>query len=126
MPRLRIVRPARGQGPEALEIDRHDRQNGPQLDHDLEGLALTLEAQEVAQQQQVASRGDGDELGQPLDDAQDDRRDPVRHNAVSLLSRHVRRRPAFSQTAPDRRAVDCTSWHHVFLAARLLSATRQR
>ena len=55
--------------PQAAEIDAEDRQDGAELDQDLEGLAGGVEAEEMAGEQDMAGRGDRDELGQPLEQA---------------------------------------------------------
>src|SRR5262249_50714284 len=48
------------------------RQHGAELDQHLEGLARRLEAQEMADEQQVPGGGYRDELGRPLDEAEQD------------------------------------------------------
>ena len=63
-PRMRVVGPADRQQPQFTEIDAHDGQQRAELDDDLERLAGTLEAYEMAQQQKVSGRRDGNELGQ--------------------------------------------------------------
>ena len=52
------------------EIDAEDRQDGAELDQDLEGLAGRLEAEEMAGKQDMAGRGDRNELGQALEQAE--------------------------------------------------------
>ncbi len=51
----------------------HHRQDGPQLDHHFEDLALAgLEIDPVAHQDEVPGAGHGDELRQAFNDAQDE------------------------------------------------------
>ena len=73
-------------------VDREDRQHRAELDHHLEGLALALEAQEVPGEQQVPGRGDGDELGQPLEDARGGGRSASRSWEASRSGAQVLRR----------------------------------
>jgi hypothetical protein len=56
--------------PQPGEIDADDGQDGAELDDDLEDLSGRLEAEEMAEQQDVAGRGDRDEFGQPFDEAE--------------------------------------------------------
>ncbi len=57
------------------ELPAH-RQDGAELDHDLEDLALlVVEVEQLPGQDQVAGAGDGQELGQPFDDAENQRFD---------------------------------------------------
>ena len=60
--------------PEPGEIDRQQRQDGAELDQHREGLAeiVVVEAEEALHQQQVPGRGHRQELGQALDDAEDE------------------------------------------------------
>jgi hypothetical protein len=57
--------------PQLAEINGNDGEDGAELDQDLEGLAGGFEAEEMAGQQKVSCRGDGDELGQPLQYAEE-------------------------------------------------------
>lgn len=76
----RIGRQADEHLPQPGEIQGDDRQDRPELDHDREGLpAVGGGAQEFAGEEEVARGGDRDELGQPLDQAQDDGDQPVAH-----------------------------------------------
>ena len=83
-PRRRIGEKADRQLPQPHEIDRQQRQDRAELDQHREGLAEILvgEAEEVLDQQQVAGRRDRQELGQALDDAEDDRLDEVEGHAM--------------------------------------------
>jgi len=80
--RLGVVEHAEEQLPQPPEIDRQQRQNGAELDQHREGLAeiVVVEAKEMADQQQVPGRGHRDELGQPLDDTEEDRLDYVQRH----------------------------------------------
>lgn len=61
---------------EAGAVEPHHREDGPELDEDLEGLgALAGEPEQVACHDQVAGGGDGEELGDPLDEPEDRRLD---------------------------------------------------
>ena len=52
----------------------HHREHGAGLDDDLEDVpALVVRAEQVAGEDEVAGRGDRQELGQALDDAEDER-----------------------------------------------------
>ena len=62
---------ARGEREQPAGIDRQDGEDRAELDQHLEGLAGRVEAEEVAGEQDVAGRGDRDELGQPLEDAEE-------------------------------------------------------
>ncbi len=61
--------------PQPAEIDAEDRQDRAELDQHLEGLAGRFEAEEMAGEQDVAGRRDRDELGQPLEQPEQQRRD---------------------------------------------------
>ncbi len=54
-------------------VDREDGEDGAELDQHLEGARPAVEAEEVAREQQMASGRDGNELGQTLDQAEDER-----------------------------------------------------
>ena len=58
--------------PEPRRIDREQRQDRAELDQHLEGLAGALEAEQAPGEQQMRRRGDRNELGHALDDAEDD------------------------------------------------------
>jgi hypothetical protein len=77
--RGRIVRQGFGDRPKPVEVHRQDRQNRSELNQDLEGLAGRLEAEEMADEEQVAGRGHRQEFGQALDEAQEKRLDDLRH-----------------------------------------------
>ena len=62
---------ARGEREQPAGIDRQDRQDRAELDQHLEGLAGRVEAEEMPGEQDVAGGGDGDELGQPLEHAEE-------------------------------------------------------
>ena len=72
--RRRIREQAAQHAGELAPILPHHRQHRTGLDHDLEDLALlVIEAEQIAGQYEVAGAGDGQKLGQPLDDAEDHR-----------------------------------------------------
>ena len=66
------------------EIDRQDGQDRAELDQHHEGLAegVVVEAEEVLEQQQMAGRRDRQELGQPLDHAENDGLEEVEHDGA--------------------------------------------
>ena len=72
--RRRIAEHAEREPPQPDEIDRQQRQDRAELDQHREGLAeiVVVEAEEVLHQQQMAGRGDRQELGQALDHAEDE------------------------------------------------------
>jgi hypothetical protein len=55
-------------------VERDHREDGPELDDDLEALdeLAVLEAEQPAREDHVGRRRDREELGDPLDDADDD------------------------------------------------------
>ena len=90
----RIVEHAEEQLPQPREIDREQSQDGAELDQDVEGLAerFVVEAEKVADQQQMAGRGDRNELGQAFDDAEEYGLDHVqRHGRAPLRDRALTR-----------------------------------
>jgi hypothetical protein len=70
--RARIARQVEQDAHQLAEVDGQNGQDGAELDQHLEGLAGRLEAQEMAGQQDVAGGGNGDELGQALDQPEHD------------------------------------------------------
>src|SRR5882757_1996613 len=69
--------------PDAEKIDRQQREDGAELDQHREGLAeiLVIEAEEALHQQEVSGGGHRQELGQPLDHAEDERLEKIeRHD----------------------------------------------
>src|SRR5690606_35111111 len=57
--------------PERLPVLHHDREDRAELDHDVEHRPLRgVVAEQLRGENQVASGGDRDELGQALDDAE--------------------------------------------------------
>ena len=66
-----VPRRAVDQKDQPAGIDREERQDGAELDQHLERLAGVLEAEEAADEQEMRRRGDRDELGDALDDAED-------------------------------------------------------
>ena len=78
-PRRRVGEKSDRQLPQPHEIDRQQREDRAELDQHREGLAEILvgEAEEALHQQQMAGGRDGNELGEALDDAEDDRLDNV-------------------------------------------------
>jgi len=87
--RLGVVHQAGRDMDEAVPVHPADGKDGAELDGDLEHPAgRALKAQQVDEQDQVAGRGDGDELGQTLDDAEQrcgEKRDGI-HGRSSGLS----------------------------------------
>src|SRR3954447_5597579 len=71
MPCLRVFGQGDSDAPEPFGIDRQQRQDGAELDQDLE-TGAALEAQEMRSEQQMSGGRDGDEFGQALDNAEDD------------------------------------------------------
>ena len=71
--------------PKPPEIDGQDRQNGAELDQHHEGLAesVVVEAEETLDQQQMPGRGHRQELGQTLDDAEDEGLEKVESHSSS-------------------------------------------
>ena len=69
-PRFRITRQIDEHLPQPREIDAQDGEDRAELDQHLEGLAGRAEAQEMTGEQDVACRRDGDEFGQPLEEAE--------------------------------------------------------
>ena len=70
MPGQPVMRQIEQHLPQAAEIDAQDGEDGAELDQDLEGLAGRMEAEEMAGEQDMAGRGDRYELGQPLQQAE--------------------------------------------------------
>ena len=58
---------------QAAEIDDDDRKDGAELDQHLEHPAGAVEAEEMAEQEDVGSRGNRQELGKAFDNAEDQR-----------------------------------------------------
>ena len=83
-PRRRIGEKSERQLPQPHEIDRQQREDGAELDQHREGLAEVLvgETEEALHQQQMAGRRNRHELGEALDDAEDDRLDNVEGHAM--------------------------------------------
>src|SRR5688572_2402672 len=67
--------------PQSQEIDREQRENRAELDEDCEGiperLALRLESEQPSGEQQMTGGRNGDELGEALKDAENDRGDEI-------------------------------------------------
>ncbi len=71
--RIGVAAQAGGDGAEPGPVFPADGENGTGLDDDFEELAaLVVETEQVAGEDQMAGRGDGQELGQALDDAEDE------------------------------------------------------
>src|SRR4029077_1520239 len=87
--RRRVSEKSERQLPQPHEIDRQQREDRTELDQHREGLAEILvgEAEKTLHQEQMAGGGDGYELGEPLDDAEDDRLDDVEGH--SMLRRRM-------------------------------------
>ena len=78
--RLGIAGKARERGPEFSPIDGNHGEDGAELDDDGEDVpACVVELQQLFGNQQMAGRRDRQEFGQPLDDAENDRRPDVVH-----------------------------------------------
>ena len=85
--------------PEADKIDRQQRENGAELDQHGESLAeiLVVETEEALDQKEMPGRGHRQELGQALDDAEDE--------CLEQLERHDGlRRQMERKTAAQRQA----------------------
>ena len=60
--------------PEGAPVKYHDREDRAELDDDVEGVPLRVViAEQGARQDQMPGRGHGQEFGDALDDAEDDR-----------------------------------------------------
>ena len=69
--RTRIVRQADQRSPQPAEIEHADGEDGAELDDDLEDVGQRLrQTDDAVGEDQVAGRGDGQKLGQALDDAE--------------------------------------------------------
>ena len=78
---------------------QHHRQHRAGLDHDLEDLALlVVEAEQVADQDQVAGAGDRQELGETFDDAQDERFEQERGFHSAAVRQRAARRAVVEQS----------------------------
>ena len=65
-----VVRQVAQHLPQPAEIDAEDGKDGAELDQDLEGLAGRFEAEKMAGKQDMAGRGNRNELGQPFEQAE--------------------------------------------------------
>jgi len=64
-----------------------DGQNRTELDHDLEYFALFVGViEQIPRHDQMAGGRDGQEFGQPLDDAEDGRFQQLKHGNLSTLT----------------------------------------
>ena len=82
--RARIVRERQGDARQLHGVDAEDGQDGAELDQHLERLAGRADAEEVLGEQEMAGRRYGQELGQALDEAQEDHF-PDRHRWPRML-----------------------------------------
>ena len=82
--------PRRGDPPEVLAEVQEDRRHRPELDDGGEGGPRVLPAEEGGHDPQVARARDRQELGQPLDDPEDDGLQGVHGGARILEGRHTR------------------------------------
>src|SRR5438132_1278798 len=75
--------------PQPHEIDREQRQDGAELDQHGETFPerLLVEAEEMADQQQMPGGGYWDELGQALDHAEEYRLEKIKQHEVRLRGR---------------------------------------
>src|SRR6476620_3839254 len=75
-PRVCAGEHAKEQVPQSHSVDRQQRKDCAELDQDRKGLSefLVLKAEEMTHEQEMASRRNGNELGQTLDHAEDCRR----------------------------------------------------
>ncbi len=77
--------------PQPPEIDRQDGEDGAELDQHHEGLAegVVVEAEEALDQQQMPGRGNRQEFGQALDDAEDEGLEKIEsHAKLRATGRH--------------------------------------
>ena len=89
MARFRIGRQPDQHLPQPGEIQGDDRQYGPHLDqHDERGPAWIRQAEQFLGEQQVTRRGHRNEFGQALHQAQNDCRQPVRHERSDRVWRN--------------------------------------
>ena len=84
-PRLRRAGKADQRPPEHLEIDRHHRQDGAQLDHHGEGFPLVTQPQQPFGHQKMGGRGNGQEFGDTFDDPQDHGQQHIVHGESRSL-----------------------------------------
>src|SRR5690606_38778609 len=79
--------------PEQLPVQHHDREDRPRLDRNVEDRPTRgVIAEKFRRQNQVPRRGNGQKLGETLDDAEDDRGQPDTHyRAASSAKRPWRR-----------------------------------
>ena len=92
---LRIVEHAGEQLPQAHRIDRQQGQDGAELNQNREAFAeiVVAEAEKPLHQQEMPGRGHGNELGQPLDHAKDDRLNKIECHGSTPRRRGAGRRP---------------------------------
>src|SRR5690606_20045568 len=86
--------------PERLPVLHHDREDRAELDHDVEHRPLRgVVAEQLRGENQVASGGDRDELGQALGDAEQDGGEGQSHACALLAERAAKStaRPHFHQ-----------------------------
>src|SRR6185437_13476138 len=92
--------------PESPPVEDDDGEDRAQLDDDVERLPLGgVEAQKLGGEDQVAGRGDGQELGDALDDAEDQGEEQERHSsgvagqevAVKLIRRPANLPPRWNR-----------------------------
>ena len=92
-PRRRIAEHADRELPDAEKIDRQQRQDRAELDQHREGLAeiVVVEAEEALDQEEMPGRGHRQELGQALDDAEDEGLEKVERHDGLRGQRGIRR-----------------------------------
>ena len=89
-PRKGVQSLGRDEPPEALPIKDDHGQDGPELDDDLETVGLLAgEADEVADEDEVAGGGNGQKLRGSLDEAEDGGGDGFGHDGRALRGRFV-------------------------------------
>ena len=97
----RRARPRRADRPQvAPEVDEHGRQR-PELDHGGEGRPGVVPAEERRHDPQVGGARDGQELGQPLHDPEDDGLKGVHGDAGGYSDRRLIRQHAEQQARGD-------------------------
>src|SRR5262249_8368000 len=87
------------------KIDRQQREDGTELNQHGEGLAeiVIVEAEKVLDQEEVPSRGHWQELGQALDDAEDEGLEKLkRHDGAPRAKRQIAPRST-ARGRPGRR-----------------------
>ena len=92
--------------PEGAPVEHHHRQDRAQLDDDVEHRpGRGVIAQQLARQDQVPGRGYGQELGQSLDDAQQDDGQIMKVHGCALFASHKKSSPIAGRSGKGRDGV---------------------